>query len=222
MASRIWGWSSAARMRPVFTRSRDWLLESLYSARLVCVCALTNVIPRRRDAIHRVLNLYPIICQSRAGSALQLNFRLLVRRVGVHQIEFSYCQVALRGERLEARSRAQFLLLLHDVESLLGEVACLSRGLHAGLALFQRVLRIANLDANLLLELLLAKLRLAILQLRAVLVGLGHTIVDGNIQVQSYEVVRGCAVVGVFEGAPETRRQRRHVAAAESRIQLAR
>src|SRR5271167_4160106 len=161
MASRMWGWSSAARMRPAFTRSRDGLLESLCSTRLVCACALTNVIPRRRDAIHRVLNLNSIICQSGASCALQLNFRLLVSRVGIHQVKLGDGQVALRGECLEARTRPQFLFLLHDGEGSLSEVAGLSRSLHARPALLQGVLRIAYFNADLLLQLLQAQLGLA-------------------------------------------------------------
>src|SRR5271166_2860857 len=151
---------------------------SLCSARLLCVWALANVHSPGRDAIDRVLNLNSIIRQSGAGGALQLYFRLLVGGVGIHQVELGHREVALRGQCLEARSGAQLLLLLHDGESPLREVAGLARSLHASAALLQRVLCVAHLDANLLFKLLLAKLRLAIFQLRAVLVSLGDTIAN--------------------------------------------
>ena len=178
------------------------------SERLLCVWALANVHSPGRDAIDRVLNLNSIIRQSRAGGAMQLDFRLLVGGVGVHQVELRQGEIALRGQRLEGRSRAQVLLLLHDGESLLGEVAGLARRLHTRAALLQCVLRVAHFDANLLLQLLLAKFCLAILQLGAVLISLGNAIANGNIQVQSDEVIRRRAVVGVVEGAPEIGGQR--------------
>src|SRR5580700_2531634 len=106
-------------MRPARTVSRVSLPASLSSARLLCVWALANVHSLGRDAIDRVLNLNSIIRQSSAGGALQFDFRLLVGGVGVHQVELGYGEIALRGQRLEARSRAQVLFLLHDGESFL-------------------------------------------------------------------------------------------------------
>src|SRR5271166_3227693 len=184
-------------MRAARTVPLASLPASLCSARLLCVWALANVHSPGRDAIDRVLNLNSIIRQSGAG-------------------------VALRGQRLEGRSRAQVLLLLHDGEGLLGEISGLARGLHTGAALLQRVFRVPHLDTDLLLELLLAKFRLAILQLRAVLIGLGDTIANRNIEVQSDKVIRGRAVVRVFEGTPEIGRQRGGVVCGVTRIQLAR
>src|SRR5271165_6390153 len=103
---------------------------SLCSARLLCVWALANVHSPGRDAIDRVLNLNSIIRQSGAGGALQLHFRLLVGGVGIHQVKLSYREIALRGQRLEGRSRAQVLLLLHDGEGLLGEIGPCARPAH--------------------------------------------------------------------------------------------
>src|SRR5271165_5651066 len=121
-------------MRAARTVPLASLPASLCSARLLCVWALANVHSPGRDAIHRVLNLNSIIRQSGAGGALQLYFRLLVGGVGVHQVELGDGKVSLRGQGLETRSRAQFLLLLHNGEGPLGEVAGFARSLHAGAA----------------------------------------------------------------------------------------
>src|SRR5271166_1978869 len=129
-------------MRAARTVPLASLPASLCSARLLCVWALANVHSPGRDAIDRVLNLNSIIRQSGAGGALQLHFRLLVGGVGIHQVKLSHREVALRGQRLEGRSRAQVLLLLHDGEGLLGEISGLARGLHTGAALLQRVFRV--------------------------------------------------------------------------------
>ena len=93
------------------------------------------------------------------------------------------------------------------VNVLLARSRAFLRGLHARAALLQRILRVAYLDADLLLQLLLAEFCLAIFQLGTILVGLGDAIANRNVEVQSHEVVGRSTVVGVFESAPEIRRQ---------------
>ena len=119
-----------------------------------------------------------IIFQSSSSGALQLELGLLVGRRGIHQIEFGNGEVALGGQRLEARSCAQRLLLLHDVKRLVCQIARFFRCLHPGAALLKRILRVAYFDANLFLQLLQAQLGLTVLQLRTILVRLGDPITN--------------------------------------------
>src|SRR5215469_3398896 len=183
MASRICGWSSAAKMRAGRAGSCSSAPAPLCSASLVCAWALGNVFSPGRDAIDRFLDLDAIIRQSRSGCALQFDLRLLVGSIGIYQIEFCQRKVTLRGQCLESRSGAQFLLLLHDGEGSLRKIAGLLCCLHAGLALFQCILRVANLNANLLLELLHTELGLPIFEFGTVLVGFRYAVANRNVNV---------------------------------------
>ena len=147
--------------------------------------------------------------QSRAGGAIKLNSRFFKHGQGADQIQFRQRKVTLSGKSLIARSRSQVLLFLRDLERPLGKVPCLAGGLHPRGSLLQGVLRVANLDADLLLELLHPQFSLPILEFRAVLIGLGHTIPEWDVQVQTDVVVGGGVVEGVLQRSREIPRHGR-------------
>src|SRR6185369_9540253 len=123
--------------------------------------------------------------QSGAGCTIQLNFRLFVDGPGGDQIQFGDGEVALGGHGLESRSRTERLFLLHDLEGTLRQVPRLARGLDPGSGLLQSILRVPDLNPNLLFQLLAAQFRLPVFQLRAVLVRFRYTIAYWDIKAQS-------------------------------------
>ena len=126
----------------------------------------------------------PLCSRVAAGGAIKFDFGLLMTGHRADQIQFSQRKIALGSEGLIARSRSQFLFLLGDIECALGQVSGLARGFNPGTGLFERILRIANLDANLFFQLLSAQLGLAILELGTILISFGDTVSDGDVQVQ--------------------------------------
>src|ERR1700694_6316959 len=114
--------------------------------------------------------------QSRSGGTINFDLGLLMNGHRAAQSQLSQRKSALCAEGLIARSRAQFLFLLRDVEGALRQVSCLARGLHPRTGLFERILRIANLDTNLLFQLLSAQLGLAILKLGTILISFGDPV----------------------------------------------
>ncbi len=107
----------------------------------------------------------------------------------------------LGRERLLIRTRAQFLLLLHDIECALCEVACLLGGAHAAGALFKRIACVAHFNDDVLLQLFSVHLRLAVLELGAVLVGLGHAIAQRHLELETNLVLGRRVVQRVLESA---------------------
>ena len=92
----------------------------------------------------------------------------------------------LRGECLLVRSGSQLLLLLRNIECLLGQVASLARRIHAAGSLLQRKARVAHFNADALLQLFKINLRLPVLEFGAVLVGLGDAIAQRNAQLKAH------------------------------------
>src|SRR5262249_15892682 len=128
--------------------------------------------------------------QSRAGGAVQFDSGLFIGSHGVHEVKLTKSEVALGSERLETRSRAKFLLFLRNVEGTAGQIAGLTGRAYTGARLLESVLSVAHLNANLFLQLFHTQRRLAILQLRAILVGLRDAVPDGNVEVEADIVVR--------------------------------
>jgi len=108
--------------------------------------------------VHRVLDLDAIMFQSRPV-ARSVDFAFSCMVIALTRSN-SARKIALGREGLIARSRPQFLFLLRNVECALGQVSCLARGVHPRASLFKRILCIANLNADLLLQLLPAQLGL--------------------------------------------------------------
>src|ERR1700734_2509449 len=67
-------------------------------------------------AAHRILQLNAIMFQSRPRCPVQFDFRFLKDGQRGHEIQLGEGEVALGGESLIARSRAEILLLFGDVE----------------------------------------------------------------------------------------------------------
>lgn len=127
--------------------------------------------------------------QGLAGSAVQFHFGFLIRRLRADQIQFRQCEIALGGEGLIGRPRAEFLLFLCDIKRPLSQIPRLARGLNAGSGLVQRILRVVYFDAHLLLKLLQTQLGLAIFKFRSVLIRFRDSISYRDVQVQAKEVI---------------------------------
>ena len=124
--------------------------------------------------------------QSRAGGAVKFNFRLFVDASWqspdrVRASARSRCAVSVW--KLDPAPRVLFFL--HDVEGALRQIAGLAGRLHPRAGLLQRILRVADFDANLLLQLLQAQFGLAIFEFGAILIGLGDSIAKRDVQVQA-------------------------------------
>ena len=107
----------------------------------------------------------------------------------------------LGAERLLVRSRAEFLFLLHNIQSPLRQVARVARRVHAAGALLQSKTRVAHLDPDALLQLFKIHLRLPVLELGAVLVGLGDAVAQGDVQLKAHLIFGRGVVEGVCHRA---------------------
>ena len=108
----------------------------------------------------------------------------------------------LGRERLLIRTRAEFLFLLHDIECALREVACLLGSIHAAGTLFERITRVAHFNDDVFLQLFSVHLRLAVLEFRAVLVGLGDAIAQRHLELEAHLVLGRRVVQSVLMVAP--------------------
>ena len=142
-----------------------------------------------------------VFLEHQPGCALQLDASLFVGRFGGHECRLRHGQVVLGGERLLIGSGAQFLFLLHDIECALSEIARLPGGIHAAGTLLQRVACVAHFNHNVLLQLFNVHLRLAILELGAVLVGLGDPIAQRHLKLETHLVLRRRVVERILDGS---------------------
>src|SRR5258708_5786452 len=170
-----------------------WQKAACLSCRSTCLSNLNVQLWTRRanSTIQCVLDLDSIMFQSCSGGTIKFNFGLLMNGHRTDQIQLSQRKIALGGKGLIARSRPQFLFLFRDIECALRQVSGLPRGVHPGACLFECVLCVANLDANLLFQLLSGQLGLAILKLGTKLISLGDPIPDRDVQVQTNIVIGG-------------------------------
>ena len=120
-----------------------------------------------------------------ADGALEFDARFLVGGHGRHQCGLGRGQTAL-GLQDGGRGRgAKLIFLLLGIERLLGVIhRSLGRG-HAGAVLFDPELGVADLDADLVFDLLQAHQGLLIFQLRADLRGLSGAVADGNVELDA-------------------------------------
>ena len=74
---------------------------------------------------------------------------------------------------------------------------------YTGCGLFQSVLGVADFDSDLLSQLFAPKFSLPVFEFRSVLIGLRHSIPDGNIQTESDIVIRGRVIECVAQRSGE-------------------
>ena len=114
------------------------------------------------------------------------------------------CQVALSLQDERVGGRAQGILFLLSVERLLRKLTAFECGLHARTILSDGELCVANFDSYLILQLLQQHLGLSVLQFRPHLVGLGGTVADGNIYVETNCVIGKVITKQRGKGVAET------------------
>ena len=209
-------------MRPPRCRWRVSVGNPALSPGWLGLASLAICSPSGCSAVHRILDLNAIIFQSSSSGAFQFELGLLIPAV----VAFT------RSSSATARSRcAVNVWKLEPAPNvcsfcmMLNVLSARSRACFAALrpypALLQSVLRVAYFDANLLLKLLQAQLGLTILQLRAILVCLGHPISNRKRQVKTHEIVWGRIVEGIRKSSRETARGSRDVGTQiVSRIRL--
>ena len=153
--------------------------------------------------------------QQQAGGAFEFDAGLLVGCLGRHQVGLIGRQGSGILQDCGLRGESDFKFLLIGVEGLACQVDGRLCGFDRSAVLFHIELCVANLDANLILELNLAYLGLPIFKLGANLIGLRQAVQDGNDEREANALVGRSAihqlaeVVGVaYRGAGAERRWR--------------
>src|SRR5438270_680039 len=143
--------------------------------------------------------------QGAAGDPVQFYARFLIGSHGGDHVGFRLRQIALRLQHEESRGGPQRILFLLGVERFRRQLAAFVGGGDAGAILLQRKLGVADVNANLVLELLKAQLGLAIFQLRAHMISLRRSITDGDAHGDAGAFIGRRAVKQISQSAAEAR-----------------
>src|SRR5437660_6999289 len=127
--------------------------------------------------------------EEQPGGTIEFGAGFLVRCHGGNERGFSLSQCCLILEDEGGGRSAERVLFLLGIERLVSKFHGRLRRFHGGAILLYRKLGVADLDANLVLELLNAHLRLAVFELRANLRGLGDAVADGDAELEPHPFV---------------------------------
>src|SRR5437762_284930 len=139
--------------------------------------------------------------EEQAGGAIELGAGFLVRGHGGNERGFSLSQCCLILEDEGGGRSAECVLFLLGIERLVSKFHGGLRRFHGGAVLLDGELGVADLDANLVLELLNAHLRLAVFELGTNLRGLGDADADGDAELEPDAFVGLGAVYVLVESA---------------------
>ena len=139
--------------------------------------------------------------EEQPGGTIEFGAGLLIRGHGGNERGFSLSQCCLILEDEGGGRSAERVLFLLGIERLVSKFHGRLRRFHGGAILLYRKLGVADLDANLVLELLNAHLRLAVFELGTNLRGLGDAVADGDAELEPHAFVGLGAVYELVESA---------------------
>jgi len=141
------------------------------------------------------------VVEQQAGRAIEFDAGFLIRRFRRNQIRFAGRQgrSILQDRGLCGESYLEFLLI--GVEGLAREIDCRLRSFDGRAVLLDVKLRIADLNAHLILKLMLADERLPIFEFGANLIGLRQAIADGNVQGEADAFVGSSGIDQLIQGS---------------------
>src|SRR5439155_24548420 len=127
--------------------------------------------------------------EKQPSGTIEVGAGFLVRCHGGNERGFSLSQGCLILQHERGGGSAKSVLFLLGVERLVSKFHGRLRRFHGGAILLYRKLGVADLDANLVLELLNAHLRLAVFELGTNLRGLGDAVADGGAELERHAFV---------------------------------